>query len=67
MMSVLYFYLFISFCRGTALSFIQRRSIMKVNGMLIKGVAGAECITVMARFMRASGMMIRGMARECSD
>ena len=40
---------------------------MKENGMLIKEVAGAVCTIQMEQYMKASGMMIRGMVRACSD
>lgn len=38
---------------------------MKGNGMLIREVVGGECIIEMGLYMRASGMMTRGMAKEC--
>ena len=48
-------------------TFTQMTSIMKENGTLIKEADGDECTTKMEQYMRASGMMTREMAKECSD
>lgn len=53
--------------RVTEHIFTRMTSIMKENGMLTNGVVGDVCISPMARFMKANGLMTKEMDKECCD
>ena len=53
--------------RVMAQTSIQPKNTMRANGMLVNEVDGVECTTLMALFMKESGIMTKRMGKACYD